>query len=94
MFKFSFSVRAYYVARYYGFPHFEDWSGYPARILATHAAIAGRLALHAHKGKKTVVELLRASGLGVYRIADTVSLPIGRVRELCNHFDMTLHEGL
>lgn len=91
MFKFSFSVRAYYGARYYGFPHFEEWDSYPLHILAAHAAMAGRLTAVNHKGNKVAVELLRAGGFGIYQIAELVPMPIERIRELCNRLDMSLH---
>ena len=87
MYKFSFSVRTYYV----GLKH-----GYNLTTAAGCIAAANDLMIHpcSGAGKKTITELLRAGGLGVYQIAARVDKEPEYVKNICERFDRMLHESI
>lgn len=94
MFKFSLSVRAYYEGRKYGLPAVDDWPRITERAMRSACEEAAINILANHRGKKTAVELFRASGMGVYNIVLWMAgegIDIDRIRELCDKFDLTLH---
>lgn len=96
MFKFSLSVRAYYNGVRYGLPDFEDWADLSAEELQEACAYSGTTVLRYNRGLRTGVELLRASGLGVYDIHKWTKLygyghTVEEIRSLCDRFDNSLH---
>lgn len=95
MFKYALSVRAYNRGRKFGLPYFENWSR-SARFMPEFCRYAGMENWNAKGGLKTSVELLRAGGAGVYTIYRLLNrpAPLDRIREMCAHFDRTLHEPL
>ena len=86
MYKFAFSVRAYYVGLR---------RSYDLTTAAGCIAAADDLLVHPCNGagKKTITELYRAGGLGVYQIAALLDKNPEEVRTLCERFDNTLHEA-
>lgn len=97
MYKFSFSVRAYHTARYYGLPSFEEWTILPADTMRAACLKAADSVLASRHAKKTAIELYRAAGLGVYNISLIMcgeGVTFDRVRALCQQFDKQLHESL
>lgn len=96
MFKFSLSVRAYHEGRKFGLPCFEDWHRTPDNVMELACKEAAIRILAYHRGKKTAIELLRASGMGIYNIALLMTgenVTVDRIRELCNSFDNRLHDA-
>jgi hypothetical protein len=87
MYKYSVSVRAYYVCC--------QRRGFDLTTQASCIEAAQDLLDHPTRsaGKGTATELFRAGGLGVYqiyaRLGETVDLD--RIRNLCERFDRTLH---
>lgn len=97
MYKFSLSVRAYHEGRKHGLPAVDDWPRTPASVMRLACKEAAISILTNHRGKKTAVELFRASGMGIYNIALWMAgkgMDIDRIRELCERFDNGLHESL
>lgn len=95
MFKFSLSVRAYNEGRKFGLPRFEDWHRTPDSVMRLACKEAAIRVLAHHRGKKTAVELFRASGMGVYNIAMLMTgegLDYDRIIELCEKYDQDLHQ--
>lgn len=84
MYKFSVSVRAYHVG---------IRRGYDLNTAAGCIAAANDLIKHpcSTAGKRTITELYRAGGLGVYQIAKLVGKNPEDVRNLCTRFDDMLH---
>ncbi len=94
MFKFSLSVRTYYEGRKHGLPCVDDWFRTPDSVMALACKEAAIQVLAHHRGKKTAVELFRASGMGVYNIALWMAgegMTIEQIAKLCNSFDSSLH---
>ena len=87
MYKFSFSVRTYCIGQRYG---------YNLTTAAGCIAAADDLIIHPHSGagKKTITELYRAGGLGVYQIAVKIGKDSECVKNICEHFDQMLHESI
>ena len=89
MYKFSVSVRAYYTGLR---------RGYDLTTAAGCIAAADDLLDHpcSGAGKRTVTELYRAGGLGVYQIYKRLgeSKSPEDIRNLCEIFDWMLHESL
>ena len=87
MYKFSFSVRAYNIGLK---------RGYDLTTAAGCIAAADDLIIHPHNGagKKTITELLRAGGLGVYQIAARIEKNPEDVKNVCERFDRILHESI
>ena len=85
MYKFSFSVRTYYI----GLKH-----GYNLTTAAGCIAAANDLIINPRNGagKKTITELYRAGGLGVYQIAARIEKNPEYVKNVCERFDRMLHE--
>jgi hypothetical protein len=89
MYKFSVSVRAYYVGLR------RDYD-----LTTTAGCIAAADDLLDHPcsgaGKRTITELYRAGGLGVYQIYKRLgeSKSPEDIRNLCEYFDQMLHESL
>lgn len=84
MYKFAVSVRAYSVG---------IRRGYDLNTAAGCIAAANDLIKHpcSAAGKRTITELYRAGGLGVYQIAKLVGKNPEDVRKLCAIFDEMLH---
>lgn len=89
MYKFSVSVRAYYIGLR---------RGYDLTTAAGCIAAADDLLDHpcSGAGKRTVTELYRAGGLGVYQIYKRLggSKSPADIRNACERFDWMLHESL
>lgn len=84
MYKFAVSVRAYSIG---------IRRGYDLNTAAGCIAAANDLIKHpcGAAGKRTITELYRAGGLGVYQIAKLVGKNPEDVRNLCIRFDDMLH---
>ena len=84
MYKFAVSVRAYSIG---------IRRGYDLNTAAGCIAAANDLIKHpcSAAGKRTITELYRAGGLGVYQIAKLVGKNPEDVRNLCTRFDDMLH---
>lgn len=84
MYKFAISVRTYLVG---------VRRGYDLNTAAGCIAAANDLINHPHRGagKRTLTELYRAGGLGVYQIAKLVDKSPEDVRNMCNRIDYMLH---
>lgn len=84
MYKFAVSVRAYNIG---------VRRGYDLNTAAGCIAAANDLIKHpcSGAGKRTITELYRAGGLGVYQIAKLVGKNPEDVRKLCAIFDYILH---
>ncbi len=87
MYKFSFSVRAYNIGLK---------RGYNLTTAAGCIAAANDLMIHhcSGAGKKTITELLRAGGLGVYQIAARIEKNPESVKIICERLDRMLHESI
>lgn len=87
MYKFSFSVRTYCIGQR---------CGYNLTTAAGCIAAADDLIIHPHNGagKKTVTELYRAGGMGVYQIAARIEKNPEYVKNICERFDRMLHESI
>lgn len=85
MYKFSFSVRTYCIGQKYG---------YNLTTAAGCIAAADDLLINSKAGKKTITELYRAGGLGVYQIAARIEKNPEYVKNICEHFDRVLHESI
>lgn len=87
MYKFSFSVRTYYIGQRYG---------YNLTTADGCIAAADDLIIHPHSGagKKTITELYRAGGMGVYQIAARIEKNPEYVKNVCERFDRILHESI
>ena len=87
MYKFSFSVRTYYIGQRYG---------YNLTTADGCIAAADDLIIHPHTGagKKTITELYRAGGLGVYQIAARIEKEPACVKLICERLDGMLHESI
>ena len=87
MYKFSFSVRAYNIGLK---------RGYNLTTAAGCIAAADDLIIHPHSGagKKTITELYRAGGMGVYQIAEKIGKTPESVKIICERFDRILHESI
>lgn len=87
MYKFSFSVRTYYIAQRYGY-----------NLTTADGCIAAANDLmtnHCNRAnKRTITELLRAGGLGVYQIAARVDKEPEYVKNICERFDLVLHDAI
>lgn len=84
MYKFAVSVRAYATG---------IRRGYDLNTAAGCIAAANDLIKHpcSAAGKRTITELYRAGGLGVYQIAKLVGKNPEDVRNLCTRIDIMLH---
>ena len=87
MYKFSFSVRTYCIGQRYG---------YNLTTADGCIAAADDLIIHPHTGagKKTVTELYRAGGMGVYQIAARIEKNPEYVKNVCERLDWMLHESI
>ena len=87
MYKFSFSVRTYCIGQKYG---------YNLNTAAGCIAAANDLLTSPHSGagKKTVTELYRAGGMGVYQIAARIEKNPEYVKNVCERLDWMLHESI
>lgn len=87
MYKFSFSVRAYNIGLK---------RGYDLTTAAGCIAAANDLLINPHNGagKKTITELYRAGGLGVYQIAAKIEKDLESVKIMCERLDRMLHETI
>ena len=87
MYKFSFSVRTYCIGQKYG---------YNLNTAAGCIAAAGDLIIHPRNGAgtKTVTELYRAGGMGVYQIAARIEKNPEYVKNVCERLDWMLHESI
>ena len=87
MYKFSFSVRTYCIGQKYG---------YNLNTAAGCIAAADDLIIHPRNGagKKTVTELYRAGGMGVYQIAVKIEKDPAYVKIICERLDWMLHESI
>ena len=87
MYKFSFSVRTYYIGQRHG---------YNLTTAAGCIAAANDLLINpcSGAGKKTITELLRAGGLGVYQIAARIEKNPEYVKNVCERLDRMLHESI
>ena len=85
MYKFSFSVRTYYIGQRHG---------YNLTTAAGCIAAANDLLINHKAGKKTVTELYRAGGLGVYQIAAKIEKDLESVKIMCERLDWMLHESI
>ena len=87
MYKFSFSVRTYHIGQKYG---------YNLTTADGCIAAADDLIIHPHTGagKKTVTELYRAGGMGVYQIAARIEKNPEYVKNVCERLDWMLHESI
>lgn len=87
MYKFSFSVRAYNIGLK---------RGYNLTTAAGCIAAANDLLTSPHSGagKKTITELYRAGGLGVYQIAAKIGKAPESVKIICERLDRMLHESI
>ena len=87
MYKFSFSVRTYYIGQRHG---------YNLTTAAGCIAAADDLLINPRNGtgKKTITELYRAGGLGVYQIAARIEKDPEYVKSVCERFDRMLHESI
>ena len=87
MYKFNFSVRAYVVCMTRGYD-----------ITNVHGCVAAANDLincpFRGVGKRTITELYRAGGLGIYQIAKLIEKNPAEVRKMCEHFDKTLHSPI
>ena len=83
MYKFSFSVRTYYIGQRHG---------YNLTTAAGCIAAANDLLINHKAGKKTVTELYRAGGLGVYQIAVKIGKEPAHIKIMCERLDRMLHE--
>ena len=85
MYKFSFSVRAYNIGLK---------RGYDLTTAAGCIAAANDLLINHKAGKKTVTELFRAGGMGVYQIAVKIEKEPAHVKIMCERLDRMLHESI
>ena len=85
MYKFSFSVRTYYIGQRYG---------YNLTTAEGCIAAANDLLINHKASKKTVTELLRAGGMGVYQIAVKIEKEPAHVKIICERLDRMLHESI
>ena len=87
MYKFSFSVRAYNIGLK---------RGYDLTTATGCIAAANDLLINpcSGAGKKTITELYRAGGLGVYQIAVKINKDSENVKNICERLDRTLHESI
>ena len=87
MYKFSFSVRTHCIGQRYG---------YNLTTAAGCIAAANDLMTHSCNGvnKRTITELFRAGGLGVYQIAAKINKDSESVKNICERFDQVLHESV
>ena len=85
MYKFSFSVRTYYIGQRHG---------YNLTTAAGCIAAANDLLINHKAGKKTVTELFRAGGMGVYQIAVKIEKEPAHVKIMCERLDRMLHESI
>ena len=85
MYKFSFSVRTYYIGQR---------RGYNLTTAAGCIAAANDLMICNVTNKRTITELYRAGGLGVYQIAARVDKEPEYVKNICERFDRILHESI
>ena len=85
MYKFSFSVRTYYIGQRHG---------YNLTTAAGCIAAANDLMICNKTNKRTITELYRAGGLGVYQIATKIEKDLKSVKIICEHLDRTLHESI
>ena len=85
MYKFSFSVRTYYIGQRHG---------YNLTSAAGCIAAANDLLINHKAGKKTVTELFRAGGMGVYQIAARIEKNPEYVKNVCERLDRMLHESI
>lgn len=85
MYKFSFSVRTHCIGQR---------CGYNLTTAAGCIAAADDLIISpcSGAGKKTITELYRAGGLGVYQIAARIEKNPEYVKNVCERFDRMLHE--
>ena len=85
MYKFSFPVRTYCIGQRYG---------YNLTTAAGCIAAANDLLINHKAGKKTVTELYRAGGMGVYQIAVKIEKEPAHVKIMCERLDRMLHESI
>ena len=85
MYKFSFSVRTYYIGQRHG---------YNLTTAAGCIAAANDLMICNGANKRTITELYRAGGLGVYQIAARIEKNSEYVKSVCERFDRILHESI
>ena len=87
MYKFSFSVRAYNIGLKRGY----DLTTAAGCIAAANDLLTSP---HSGAGKKTITELYRAGGLGVYQIAARIEKNPEYVKNVCERLDRMLHESI
>ena len=87
MYKFSFSVRTYHIGQRHG---------YNLTTADGCIAAADDLLINPHSGagEKTITELYRAGGLGVYQIAEKIGKKSEFVKIVCERLDRMLHESI
>lgn len=85
MYKFSFSVRTYCIGLK---------RGYNLTTAAGCIAAANDLLINHKSCEKTVTELYRAGGMGVYQIAVKIGKEPECVKKICERFDQMLHESI
>ena len=87
MYKFSFSVRVYNIGLK---------RGYNLTTATGCIAAADDLLTSPHSGagKKTITELYRAGGLGVYQIAAKIEKDPKSIKIMCERLDRMLHETI
>ena len=85
MYKFSFSVRTYCIGQRHG---------YNLTTAAGCIAAANDLIIRNGANKRTITELYRAGGLGVYQIAARIEKNPEYVKNVCERFDRILHESI
>lgn len=87
MYKFSFSVRTYDIGQRYGY----NLTTADGCITAANDLITN----HCNRAnKRTITELLRAGGLGVYQIAVKIGKEPAHVKIMCERLDRMLHESI
>ena len=85
MYKFSFSVRTYYIGQRHG---------YNLTTAAGCIAAANDLMICNGANKRTITELYRAGGMGVYQIAAKIDKDSKSVKNVCDRLDRMLHESI
>ena len=85
MYKFSFSVRTHCIGQKHG---------YNLTTAVGCIAAANDLIIRNGENKRTITELYRAGGLGVYQIAERIGKNPESVKIMCERLDRTLHESI
>ena len=87
MYKFSFSVRTYCIGQKYGY----NLTTADGCVAAANDLLTSP---HSGAGKKTITELYRAGGMGVYQIAVKIGKEPAHVKIMCERLDWMLHESI